>query len=95
MYLLLSAFVGWFETIPSRLKTHICISNSPVLQVFSQHTVLSFSFLEHVLSVLNQVPLNQGSQDRAEFSSHGPDHIENDISQAAIVSLTAFFRLVE
>ncbi|XP_008462510.1 protein SHOOT GRAVITROPISM 6 isoform X1 [Cucumis melo] len=60
--------------------------------VFSQHTVLSFSFLEHVLSVLNQVPLNQGSQDRADFSSHGPDHIENDISQAAIVSLTAFFR---
>ncbi|XP_022977462.1 protein SHOOT GRAVITROPISM 6 isoform X3 [Cucurbita maxima] len=57
--------------------------------VFSQHTVLSFSFLEHVLSVLNQIPL---SQERAEFSSHGPDHIENDISQAAIVSLTAFFR---
>ncbi|XP_022925797.1 protein SHOOT GRAVITROPISM 6 isoform X3 [Cucurbita moschata] len=57
--------------------------------VFSQHTVLSFSFLEHVLSVLNQIPL---SQERAEFSSHGSDHIENDISQAAIVSLTAFFR---
>lgn len=66
-----------------------------MLQVFSQHTVLSFSFLEHVLSVLNQIPLSQGSQERAEFSSHGSDHIENDISQAAIVSLTAFFRLVE
>ncbi|XP_038883575.1 protein SHOOT GRAVITROPISM 6 isoform X1 [Benincasa hispida] len=60
--------------------------------VFSQHTVLSFSFLEHVLSVLNQTPVSQGSQERAEFSSHGPDHVENDISQAAIVSLTAFFR---
>lgn len=71
------------------------ILNSPILQVFSQHTVLSFSFLEHVLSVLNQIPLIQGSQEKSEVSSHGPDHIENDISQAAIVSLTAFFRLVE
>ncbi|XP_022143882.1 protein SHOOT GRAVITROPISM 6 [Momordica charantia] len=60
--------------------------------VFSQHSELSFSFLEHVLSVLNQIPLIQGSQEKAEFSSHGPDQIVNDISQAAIVALTAFFR---
>ena len=60
------------------------------LQAFSQHTVLSFSFLEHVISILDQIPILKGDYEKGDSSSH----IDNDILQAAIFALTAFFRSV-
>ncbi|CAA6662595.1 unnamed protein product [Spirodela intermedia] len=58
---------------------------------FSQHTALSSLFLEHVVSVLNQMPVAKISPDKGE--SHSSDlSIEEDIQQAAVLALTAFFR---
>ncbi|KAI8014908.1 Protein SHOOT GRAVITROPISM 6, partial [Camellia lanceoleosa] len=60
---------------------------------FSQHTVLSFSFLEHVIYVLNQMPILKGDLEKGDSSNHNTNgHIDKDILQAAIFALTAFFR---
>ncbi|GFS45715.1 ARM repeat superfamily protein [Actinidia rufa] len=60
---------------------------------FSQHTILSFLFLEHVMSVLNQIPVLNGDLEKGGTSGHSTDgHIDNDILQAAIFAVTAFFR---
>ncbi|KAM3689336.1 hypothetical protein ACB098_09G040300 [Castanea mollissima] len=60
---------------------------------FSQHTVLSSLFLEHVIFVLSQPPILRGDSRKGENSSHLVDgQMEDDILQAAIFALTAFFR---
>ncbi|XP_031119472.1 protein SHOOT GRAVITROPISM 6 isoform X1 [Ipomoea triloba] len=61
---------------------------------FSQHLVLSHSFLEHVISVINQSPaLKGGGSGKGESSRNSVDgSIEDDVSRAAVVALTAFFR---
>ncbi|KAM7464220.1 hypothetical protein LguiA_032341 [Lonicera macranthoides] len=60
---------------------------------FSQHTLLSSSFLERVISVLNQTPVLKGDLGKEESPRHSIDgRIEDDILQAAIFALTAFFR---
>ncbi|XP_006354395.1 protein SHOOT GRAVITROPISM 6 isoform X1 [Solanum tuberosum] len=61
--------------------------------VFSQHSVLSYIFLDHVMSVINQIPTLGGDLDHDESSSHAVDAVlEDNIARAAIVALTAFFR---
>ncbi|XP_070008857.1 protein SHOOT GRAVITROPISM 6 isoform X3 [Nicotiana sylvestris] len=61
--------------------------------VFSQHSVLSFTFLDHVMSVINQMPPLEGDLGHDESSGHAVDSIVDDnIARAAIVALTAFFR---
>ncbi|XP_019243060.1 PREDICTED: protein SHOOT GRAVITROPISM 6 isoform X1 [Nicotiana attenuata] len=61
--------------------------------VFSQHSVLSFTFLDHVMSVINQMPPLEGDLGHDESSGHAVDSIvEDNIARAAIVALTAFFR---
>ncbi|KAE9465484.1 hypothetical protein C3L33_02600, partial [Rhododendron williamsianum] len=60
---------------------------------FSQHTILSFFFLEHLISVLDQMPVLKGDLEKGDGSSHSTDgHVDNDTLQAAILALTAFFR---
>ncbi|XP_050226540.1 protein SHOOT GRAVITROPISM 6 [Mercurialis annua] len=60
---------------------------------FSQHVVLSFQFLEHLTSVLNQSFIMKGDTEKGDSSSHFADgQIENDVLQAAMLALTAFFR---
>ncbi|CAH9135639.1 unnamed protein product [Cuscuta epithymum] len=60
---------------------------------FSQHLVLSHSFLEHVISIMNQSPILKGDTGKGESSRSGVDDgIEIDVSRAAVVALTAFFR---
>ncbi|KAF7147161.1 hypothetical protein RHSIM_Rhsim03G0088500 [Rhododendron simsii] len=60
---------------------------------FSQHTILSFFFLEHLISVLDQMPVLKGDLEKGDGSSHSTDdQIDNDTLQAAILALTAFFR---
>ncbi|XP_010546529.1 PREDICTED: protein SHOOT GRAVITROPISM 6 isoform X2 [Tarenaya hassleriana] len=60
---------------------------------FSQHAELSVLFLEHLISVLNQNSLVKGDAHKGENSSSaGETQIEEDILQAAIFALTAFFR---
>lgn len=60
---------------------------------FSQHTELSFLFLEHVISILKQTPVPKGDSEKAENSSEFVDgQIDSNILQAAIIALTAFFR---
>ncbi|KAH0739522.1 hypothetical protein KY290_038227 [Solanum tuberosum] len=61
--------------------------------VFSQHSVLSYMFLDHVMSVINQIPTLGGDLGHDESSSHAVDTVlEDNIARAAIVALTAFFR---
>ncbi|KAM3325089.1 protein SHOOT GRAVITROPISM 6 isoform X1 [Capsicum chacoense] len=61
--------------------------------VFSQHSVLSYLFLDHVMSVINQMPTLGEDPTQDESSSHAVDSIlEDNIARAAIVALTAFFR---
>ncbi|KAL3358257.1 hypothetical protein AABB24_015415 [Solanum stoloniferum] len=61
--------------------------------VFSQHSVLSYMFLDHVMSVINQIPTLGEDLGHDESSSHAVDTIlEDTIARAAIVALTAFFR---
>ncbi|CAN4121476.1 unnamed protein product [Withania somnifera] len=61
--------------------------------VFSQHLVLSYLFLDHVMSVINQMPTLGGDLGQDGSSSQAVDSIlEADIAKAAIVALTAFFR---
>ncbi|GMH09863.1 hypothetical protein Nepgr_011704 [Nepenthes gracilis] len=60
---------------------------------FSQHAVLSVLFLEDVISVLNQATILRSTSEKGDNSSHNlANHIEDDILQAAIFALTAFFR---
>ncbi|KAI4300360.1 hypothetical protein L6164_033748 [Bauhinia variegata] len=59
---------------------------------FSQHLELSVLFLEHVISVLGQTPMLKGDVDRVEGSHFVDSHTEDDLLQAAIFALTAFFR---
>ncbi|XP_021677399.2 protein SHOOT GRAVITROPISM 6 isoform X1 [Hevea brasiliensis] len=60
---------------------------------FSQHALLSFQFLEHLISVLNQSPVDKVDLEKGNSSSHSADgQIEDDILQAAMFALTAFFR---
>ncbi|XP_074355121.1 protein SHOOT GRAVITROPISM 6 isoform X2 [Apium graveolens] len=59
---------------------------------FSQHTVLSNLFLEHVLSVLNKSPALKNDFARGESSSQLVDYMEDDILHAAVFALTSFFR---
>lgn len=51
-------------------------------------------FLEHVICVLDQIPVLKGDlEKKSENSSHiVDDQIEDDILQAAIIALTAFLR---
>ncbi|XP_034223743.1 protein SHOOT GRAVITROPISM 6 isoform X1 [Prunus dulcis] len=60
---------------------------------FSQHTVLSSLFLEHVIGVFGQYPIHKGDSVKGDNPSHLVDgQMENDILQAAIIAVTAFFR---
>ncbi|KAJ0027548.1 hypothetical protein Pint_35765 [Pistacia integerrima] len=60
---------------------------------FSQHAVLSYLFLEHLISALNQSPVLKGDREKGEISSHFADtQIDDDILQAAILAITAFCR---
>lgn len=61
-------------------------------QAFSQHLVLSTSFLEHVITVFSQTSIINGDLDRIE-DSH-VDSQKDGMLQAAILALTAFFRFV-
>lgn len=66
-----------------------------LLQAFSQHALLSFQFLEHLVSVLNQTPVDKGDLEKGDSSSHFAEgQIEDDILQAAMLALTAFFRFI-
>ncbi|KAJ8753981.1 hypothetical protein K2173_001879 [Erythroxylum novogranatense] len=60
---------------------------------FSQHVVLSFQFLEHLISVLNQTPAVKGDVEKGDNISPFSDaQSGDDILQAAMFALTAFFR---
>ncbi|PIA54938.1 hypothetical protein AQUCO_00901089v1 [Aquilegia coerulea] len=60
---------------------------------FSQHTVLSVLFLEHVISVLNRAPIVKEESERADTSRHSIDvFMDGDVFQAAVLALTALFR---
>ncbi|KAL2487315.1 Protein SHOOT GRAVITROPISM 6 [Abeliophyllum distichum] len=60
---------------------------------FSQHAVLSYSFLEHVTSVLNQTPTLRRDSGKGENpSNYIESHVKDDVFQAAVIALTAFFR---
>nr|XP_007162802.1 hypothetical protein PHAVU_001G181900g [Phaseolus vulgaris]ESW34796.1 hypothetical protein PHAVU_001G181900g [Phaseolus vulgaris] len=52
---------------------------------------LSVLFLEHVITVLSQIPILKGDVDRVE-DSPVDSHTEDGKLQAAIFALTAFFR---
>lgn len=62
------------------------------MQVFSQHTELSVLFMEHLISILNRISLVSDSLKGENTSSSSETHVEDDILQAAIFALTAFFR---
>ncbi|KAJ4833816.1 Protein SHOOT GRAVITROPISM 6 [Turnera subulata] len=61
---------------------------------FSQHSVLSYQFLEHLISFLHETPVVKGDVEKADNSCHFVDrHVEDDdVFQAAVIALTAFFR---
>ncbi|XP_058077009.1 protein SHOOT GRAVITROPISM 6 isoform X2 [Magnolia sinica] len=60
---------------------------------FSQHTVLSVLFLEHVISVLNHTPILKDDAEKGDSGDHSSEIlIEEDILQAAVLALTALFR---
>ncbi|ESQ52306.1 hypothetical protein EUTSA_v10016131mg [Eutrema salsugineum] len=62
-----------------------------IFYAFSQHTELSILFMEHLISVLNRSSLVKG--DKGDSTSPSSEtHVEDDILQAAIFALTAFFR---
>lgn len=69
------------------------------MQAFSQHTELSVSFMEHLISVLNRSSLvkadsHKDSHKGDNTSSSSETHVEDELLQAAIFALTAFFRYV-
>ncbi|XP_021290041.1 protein SHOOT GRAVITROPISM 6 isoform X2 [Herrania umbratica] len=60
---------------------------------FSQHIVLSVLFLEHLISVLNQTRFTKSDPGKGENSSLLSEILlEDEILQAAIFALTAFFK---
>ncbi|KAH6798831.1 ARM repeat superfamily protein [Perilla frutescens var. frutescens] len=60
---------------------------------FSQHAVLSYSFLEHITSILNERPIFRGDLVKAENSNNlGETCAEDNVLDAAVIALTAFFR---
>ncbi|XP_022767234.1 protein SHOOT GRAVITROPISM 6-like isoform X5 [Durio zibethinus] len=60
---------------------------------FSQHIVLSVLFLEHLISVLNQTRVTKSDPGKGENSTLVSEtQLEDEILQAAIFALTAFFR---
>ncbi|MBA0638789.1 hypothetical protein Godav_025882, partial [Gossypium davidsonii] len=60
---------------------------------FSQHIVLSVLFLEHLISVLNQTRVTKSDPGKGENSILlSETQLADDILQAAIFALTAFFR---
>ncbi|KAK8685539.1 hypothetical protein V6N13_041539 [Hibiscus sabdariffa] len=60
---------------------------------FSQHTVLSVSFLEYLISILNQTRLTKSDPGKGENPSlNSGTQLTDEILQAAIFALTAFFR---
>ncbi|XP_042014452.1 protein SHOOT GRAVITROPISM 6-like isoform X1 [Salvia splendens] len=64
-----------------------------VFHAFSQHTVLSHSFLEHIISILNDRPIFQGDSVKGENSNNvGESSVEDNVLHAAMIALTAFFR---
>lgn len=72
-----------------------CLSFSitDLIQAFSQHTELSSLFLAHLICALDQSPVLRGDLEKAESSSHFAEtKLEDDILQAAIFAMTAFFR---
>lgn len=73
--------------------TRPLIVNYILMQAFSQHTELSVLFMEHLISILNRSSLVKGDSHKGENTSSSSEiHIEDDILQAAIFALTAFFR---
>ncbi|WRX23501.1 hypothetical protein QQP08_015988 [Theobroma cacao] len=60
---------------------------------FSQHIVLSVLFLEHLIFVLNQTHFTKSDPGKGENSSLlSETQLEDEILQAAIFALTAFFK---
>ncbi|KAH6755393.1 ARM repeat superfamily protein [Perilla frutescens var. hirtella] len=60
---------------------------------FSQHAVLSYSFLEHITSILNERPIFRGDLVKGENSNNlGETCAEDNVLDAAVIALTAFFR---
>ncbi|XP_057785671.1 protein SHOOT GRAVITROPISM 6 isoform X1 [Salvia miltiorrhiza] len=60
---------------------------------FSQHAVLSYSFLEHIISILNERPIFRGDSVKGENSHNvGESNVEDNVLHAAVIALTAFFR---
>ncbi|KAK1265864.1 hypothetical protein QJS04_geneDACA000260 [Acorus gramineus] len=69
------------------------VDSFPMFPAFSQHGSLSFLFLEHVISVLNQNPLTKGDAERGDVSGHSIEFVvEKDILQAALLALNSLFR---
>ncbi|XP_019054507.1 PREDICTED: protein SHOOT GRAVITROPISM 6 isoform X2 [Nelumbo nucifera] len=60
--------------------------------VFSQHTVLSVLFLEHVVSILNHTPIPKADSEKGGSCNLFDTQIEDNILQAALLALTALFR---
>uniref|UniRef100_A0A7N0TTV8 SGR6 n=2 Tax=Kalanchoe fedtschenkoi TaxID=63787 RepID=A0A7N0TTV8_KALFE len=65
-----------------------------VFHAFSQHSVLSFLFLEHVIFILNnQTPIDKVETFKGDNAGPPVDsHSEDNLLRAAIMALTAFFR---
>ncbi|KAG6412080.1 hypothetical protein SASPL_124746 [Salvia splendens] len=64
-----------------------------VFHAFSQHTVLTYSFLEHIISILNERPIFRGDAVKGENSNNvGESSLEDNVLHAAVVALIAFFR---
>ncbi|KAK8557003.1 hypothetical protein V6N13_035111 [Hibiscus sabdariffa] len=60
---------------------------------FSQHIVLSVPFLEHLISVLNRTHVTKSDPGKGENSNLiSETQLADEILQAAIFALTAFFR---
>lgn len=66
------------------------------LQAFSQHSVLSSLFLEHVIAIVNQTPLLKVDTSKGESTTTPPVDVYGveDVLQAAVIALTAFFRSI-
>ncbi|MBA0767854.1 hypothetical protein Gotri_016707, partial [Gossypium trilobum] len=68
-------------------------SMQDAFHAFSQHIVLSVLFLEHLISVLNQTRVTKSDPGKGENSILlSETQLADDILQAAIFALTAFFR---
>ncbi|KAI4319538.1 hypothetical protein MLD38_033124 [Melastoma candidum] len=59
---------------------------------FAQHATLSFIFLDHMISTIKKTPTQTSNLERVDFGRNVDGQIENELLQAAILALTAFFR---